>query len=99
MTALRWTALACWGSLLAAACSGEPRPPSEPAPEPAAPPAAPAPAAPAPAVAQEQPADLEPTPEELPVREDFEEEAALQVTLANYRAELDKLEREIDERK
>jgi hypothetical protein len=32
------------------------------------------------------------------VREDFEDEVATEVTLANYRAELDRLEKEIEER-
>jgi hypothetical protein len=79
-------------ALLAVACSGEERPPAEPAPvvpaEPA-PPVAPAPPAEVPA------GDLEPTAEEIPVREDFEAEVATQITAANYRAELDRLEKEI----
>lgn len=82
--------------LLAAACSGEPRPESEPAPEPALPPVTPAAPAPAPIAEQQAAAELEPTPEELPVQEDFETEAEQMVTLANYRAELDKLEKELD---
>ena len=95
----RSTILACSGIALlglALACSGEPRPAAEPAPEPAAAPeVAPAPAEPT-AAAEPNPAELEPTPEELPVLEDFEEEVAQQVTLANYRKELDELEKELD---
>ena len=86
-------AFAC--ALFTVACSGEERPPAEPAP---VAPDAPAPAAePAPAP-EPAAAELEPTPEEVPVREDFEDEVATEVTLANYRAELDRLEKAIEER-
>lgn len=99
MSTMRWMTLACavslWLASSLAACSGEPRPSAEPAPEPAAPAPAPEPA-PAPPVVAQQPVPAEPTPEELPVREDFEAEAEQQITLANYRAELDKLEKEIE---
>jgi len=82
-------------ALFTVACSGEERPPAQPAPvAPAAPDPAPEPTpAPDPTAAE-----LEPTPAEVPVREDFEDEVAAEVTLANYRAELDRLEKEIEER-
>jgi hypothetical protein len=77
-------------ALLAVACSGQERPPAEPAP------VVPAEPAPPPAPAAEVPAgDLEPTAEEIPVREDFEAEVATQITVANYRAELERLEKEV----
>jgi hypothetical protein len=77
--------LACCLLLSLSGCSREERPKAEPAPVTAAP-------APAPGLPVEQ----EPTPEELPVPEDFEPEAAQQVTAENYRAELDALERELE---
>jgi hypothetical protein len=71
--------------LLVAACEKqEPPAPPEPAPEP--PPAATT-AAPAPAPSAES---------DLPTEEDFEEEAAKQVTAANLDAQLDALEKEIN---
>jgi hypothetical protein len=71
--------------LLAAACAKqEPPPPAEPAPEP--PPAATT-AAPAPAPTAES---------DLPTEEDFEAEAAKEVTAANLDAQLDALEKEIN---
>ena len=75
--------------LLFAACSNEPRPKAEPAPEEAP---APAPAAPAAPVAER----LDPTPDELPIAEDFQEEAAQQVTEDNFKAQLDTIETEMD---
>jgi cell division protein FtsN len=81
-------------ALFVAACSGEERPPAEPALE--APVPEPAAAEPEPAQPKTAAADLEPTPEEIPVREDFEADIEAQVTLANYRAELDKLEQELE---
>ena len=67
------------------ACGGEERPKAEPAPLPAA-------AQPA---AEPIAAPPEPSAEELPVPEDFEPEAETKITAANYREELDRLEREI----
>jgi hypothetical protein len=78
--------------LAVVACSGDERPPAEPAPAEPAP--APAQPAPPPPVA----ADVEPTADEVPVREDFEAEAEAMITLATYRAELDRLEKELDSR-
>lgn len=70
--------------LLAAGCAKDPPPPAEPAPAPE-----PTPAAPAPAPA--------PTAEsDIPTEEDFEEEAAKEVTAANLDAQLDALEKEIN---
>jgi hypothetical protein len=70
---------------LAVACAKqEPPPPAEPAPEP--PPAATT-AAPAPAPTAER---------DLPTEEDFEEEAAKEVTAANLDSQLDALEKEIN---
>jgi hypothetical protein len=88
------TVIALAAVLVAAACAGEDRPPAEPALEPAAP-AQPAQPAPPPA----QPvAEEDPTAEEVPVREDFEAEAETLVTITNYRAQLDALEKEIEAR-
>jgi PBP1b-binding outer membrane lipoprotein LpoB len=84
--------------LISAACSSEPRPKAEPAPpSPATPAVAAAPIAPdAPLVAPgAAAADVEPTAEELPVREDFDDEAVQQITAKNFRDELAKLEKEI----
>jgi hypothetical protein len=86
----RRSSLAYAGVLLACACSQEPRPKAEPAPE------APAPAAPAPSAAAEA---KEPTPDEVPVAEDFEAEAAQQITDDNFKAELDALEKEMNAEK
>jgi len=74
--------LACSG--VGAACSDEPKPAVE-----AEPPheAAPKPAEPAP--------DPDPTPEQVPIPEDFEEQAASEVSEADLGAQLDALEREI----
>ena len=79
---------------IATACGGGPRPeaspaPAEPAPEPAAAPAAPA----APAVPPDP--ELEPSAEQLPLADDFSEQAEGEITAANYRKQLDALEREI----
>jgi hypothetical protein len=70
-------------------CGEQERPKAEPAPLP--PPALPAPE-PEPAAPR---IELEPNADELPVPEDFEPEAEAEITAANYREELDKLEREI----
>lgn len=71
------------------ACGEEERPQVEPTPlpEPAQPAPDPQPTAPS--------AELEPSADELPVMEDFEPEAQAEITAANYREELDRLEREI----
>jgi hypothetical protein len=77
-------------ALLLIACSNEPRPTAEPAP-----PEAPAPTpAPAPTVEQR-----DPTPEELPIAEDFEEQSLQQITESNFKAELDTIEKELDAEK
>jgi hypothetical protein len=68
------------------ACGNDHRPPAEQAP------VAPAPAQPAPAPAE--PA-LEPTPEQLPLEQDFTAQVEQQITADNFRAELDTLEKEI----
>jgi hypothetical protein len=70
--------------LLAAGCAKKEEPAPEPAPEP--PPAA-ATAAPAPSAA---------VADDLPTEQDFEEEAAKEVTAANLDAQLDALEKEIN---
>jgi hypothetical protein len=72
------------------ACSSDPRPAAEPAPP--APPAAAAPKAPA------QPAGpvREPTPEELPVVEDFVPQAEAQIKADTFRAALDAIEKEMN---
>jgi len=69
------------------ACGSEPAPPREPAPP--APPVA-APVAPA---AQEP--EVEPTPEELPVADDFAAEAEQAIDAKSYKAELDILDKEL----
>jgi hypothetical protein len=87
-------------ALTLCACSSGKRPPTEPAPAPAPVTAAPAmPAAapqPTPAIAVEE---REPTPQEVPIAEDFASEAARQITVVNFRAELDALEKEMNSEK
>lgn len=74
----------------AVACGSGKRPEaSEAPPEPA--PAAPAAPAPAPPAAQEP----EPSAEQLPLEDDFVPQVEEQITAANYRRELDALEKEI----
>jgi hypothetical protein len=80
--------LALVALLAVLACGQEPRPPLEPAP-PTPPPAA----APPPALAEEPP---DPTPEELPIADDFAAQAEQAIDDKSYRAELDALEREIN---
>lgn len=70
---------------LISACADKP-----PAPEPVAPPAPPPVVAPPVEVTE-----VAPTPDELPIEQDFEDEAAAQITPDNFRAELDRLEAEI----
>jgi hypothetical protein len=79
--------------LSAPACSGDKRPPSEPAPV-AQPKPAPA-AAPVPAAAEPQ----DPTPDELPLQEDFEPEAEQQIDEKNFKTELDAIEKEMNAEK
>lgn len=73
-----------------AACESEPA-----APATAAPTAAPALATAAPATAA--PAVAEPSSAEVPVPEDFEQEAATKVAGQNYRGELERIAREIEQ--
>ena len=82
------------------ACSESKRPPAEPAPVAAVPiaPAPPVTQAPAP-VAPAPPATAEPTPDDLPLPEDFVAEATRQITAKNFRAELDKIEKDLDAEK
>jgi hypothetical protein len=75
-------------TLMLAACKSDEAPAAEPAAEP--PPAAPA-AAPEPAAEPEP----DPTAEQVPVPDDFEDEALEEVTPDTLRAELDALEKEI----
>jgi len=72
-------------SAAAVGCAGEPVA-DEPAPEPAAE---------AVPIADPPVLDEEPSAEELPVAEDFEEEVATAITSDNYGSELDALEKEI----
>lgn len=70
------------------ACGKEAAPEATPAPAPAAPPAPPPGATPDP--------PTEPTAEEIPVAEDFEQETEESITADNYMAELDAIEKELD---
>ena len=94
MNTLRWGSVTAVVALVALlACGKEEAPAPEPVPEPAAP-AAPEPvAAPAPAPA---PADDVPSAAVFPVPEDFEDEAATEITEASYHAQLDTLEKEVE---
>jgi hypothetical protein len=74
------------GSFVVAACGNEPAPPREPAPPTVLP-------APAPAPAPEH--EAEPTPEELPIVDDFAAEAEQAIDEKTYRAQLDALYKEI----
>lgn len=65
----------------------------QPLPEPAPLSAAPAQPEPVPAPA---PADELPSADVLPVPEDFEDEAATEITEASYHAQLDALEKEVE---
>jgi hypothetical protein len=67
------------------ACSDEPKPAIE-----AEPPHTPAPKPPKPVADT-----IDPTPEQVPIPEDFEEEAAQEVSDKNLSAQLDALEQEI----
>jgi hypothetical protein len=78
--------------LMTVACSNDPRPPAEPAPE-ETPTPTPAPA-PAPVIERQ-----DPTPEELPIAEDFEEESAQQIGDENFKAQLDAIEKEMNAEK
>jgi hypothetical protein len=69
---------------LVGACSDDPRPPVEAEPGPAEQPVAPA------------AADVEPSAEEVPIVEDFEDEAEQQVKPDDLNAQLDALEQEIE---
>lgn len=71
---------------LLGACADDPPPPVEAEPAPAERPATPAPA----------PASLEPSEQEVPIVEDFEEEAEREVRADNLDAQLDALEQEIE---
>jgi hypothetical protein len=83
---ISWLALAC--VIAAAGCKKE-----EPAPTPVEPPSAPAPVAPpAPATAS---AAAAAEPAEPPTEEDFEEQAASNVSASNLDQALDALEKEI----
>jgi hypothetical protein len=78
-------ALACVALTYASgACSDDPPPPVEAEPGPPEQPAAPA------------PADIEPSEEEVPIVEDFEDEAEKEVKPDNLNAQLDALEQEIE---
>ena len=73
-------------------------PEAEPVTQPEAPPApAEEPQAEAPPPVEEVPA--EPTADDMPLPEDFEEEVATTITDQNYESELDKLEKELKEGK
>jgi hypothetical protein len=68
---------------LLGACSDDPPPPVEAEPGPPEQPAAP-------------PADVEPSAEEVPIVEDFEDEAERDVKADDLNAQLDALEQEIE---
>ena len=81
----RWALVA--GLLAFAGCGNR-----DEAPPPEPPPAAPSPE-PTPAPAAD---DVLPSAEVLPVPDDFEDEAATEVTESTYRAELDAIEKDIE---
>lgn len=89
MNTLGWGSVTLVIALVALlACGKEETPAPEAVPEPAAP--APAePVAPA-------PADDLPSAEAFPVPEDFEQEAATEITEATYHAQLDTLEKAVE---
>ena len=83
-TVLTMLALACAFT----ACADDPPPPVEP--EPIAP-------ANAPSVTRPSAQKSEPTPEQVPIPEDFEEQAEKEVSTDNLNAQLDALEQEIQQ--
>ncbi len=86
------TLLAVSSALFGLACGDQPRPKVEPTPEPAAEPSATRPEQPAAA----KPSDVpDPSAEELPLPQDFEAEVAAQITAANFRQQMERLEREL----
>jgi hypothetical protein len=85
MKPLHLLLLAC----LLGACTDDPPPRVEAEPAPAD---VPAPPTPAPGTD-----DLEPTAEEIPIVEDFEEQAKTEIKPDNLRAQLDALEQEIEQ--
>jgi hypothetical protein len=98
-----WAAVLALCGLAVVACAGEKAPrepaPAAPAAKPLAAPAASVPAAAAVSVPVSAPpiaVEPAPTPEELPLPEDFEAEAARQITAANFRKQLDAIEHEMN---
>jgi len=85
MKPVRLLLLAC----LLGACTDDPPPPVEPEPA--------APEAPALPKLAPGPDDLEPTAEEIPIVEDFEDQAKTEIKPDNLRAQLDALEHEIEQ--
>ena len=83
--------------LLLVACSSPDPRPREPQPLPPPPPAPSAPEVPA--VAAPAADERDPTPEELPLAEDFAAEAERQVTRKNMKSELDAIENELNAEK
>ncbi|MGD8859752.1 MAG: hypothetical protein PVI30_07060 [Myxococcales bacterium] len=86
-------AAALLGAAFMSACSGD-KPEPQPEPPPVESPEE-APAEEAPAEPEEQAEVAEPTAEQVPVPEDFEAAAESEITLDNYKAELDALEAEL----
>jgi hypothetical protein len=84
MKPLHLLLLAC----LVGACTDDPPPPVEPEPARAEEPAITEPSP--------GPEDLEPTAEEIPIVEDFEDQAKAEIKPDNLRAQLDALEQEIE---
>jgi len=83
-TMLAMLALAC----ALTACADDPPPPVEP--EPVAP-------ANAPSATRPSAQKIEPTPEQVPIPEDFEEQAEKEISTDNLNAQLDALEQEIQQ--
>ncbi len=88
MNASRWMLTIAVAGFVCTGCGKDPVPPDAPPAAPAAPPAAP----PAP----EAEADDTPSAAALPVADDFEDEAATEVTEQSYRAQLDTIEKEVE---
>ena len=86
------TTVLCVGTLLLA-CGKSDRPVPQPEPRAPAPSASPAPDAPPDAPSE---AKAAPTAEELPIQEDFEQEAETRVTADNYSSELDAIEKALE---